>query len=81
MSSTFVIYKSKTNLFIIQNLKTQKFLRTDFFGNISFSGNYMSLYEQCFINLEKEIVDNIYDIKKYQLTGICVLSKNFYKGG
>lgn len=83
MSSTFVIYKTITNLFSIQNLKTQKFLRTDFFGNISFSGNYIGLYEQCFLNLE-EIDNNIIGDKhkyKYKSTGICVLSKNFYKGG
>ena len=88
MNSTFVVYKSSTNLYTIQNLKTQKFLKTDFFGNISFSGNYMGLYEQCYMNLENEISneisnetnDNIiYDENK--LTGICVLSKNYYKGG
>jgi hypothetical protein len=41
----------------------------------------MSLYELCFINLEKEIIVNINDIKKYKLTGISVLLKKFYKGG
>lgn len=80
MNSTFVVYKSTTNLYMIQNLKTYKYLRTDFFGNISFSGNDIGLYEQCFINLEKENITKNSKFKN-KITGICILSKNFYRGG
>jgi len=38
----------------------------------------MGLYEQCFINLDKKITNDIYGYTNNS-TGICVLSKNFYK--
>jgi hypothetical protein len=77
-STIFICYSTSNNIFSIQNYKTQKYLKTDFFGNIGFNGNYIGTYEQCFLHLD--ISDKL-KIPIYNPTGIIILSKNNYHGG
>lgn len=77
-STIFICYSTSNNIFCIQNYKTQKYLKTDFFGNIGFNGNYPGTYEQCFLNLDTSDKSNY---TTYNPTGIIILSKNNYHGG
>lgn len=83
-STIFQCYSTSNNIFSIQNYKTQKYLKTDFFGNIGFTGNYIGTYEQCFLhldidnNMNKNVNTNV---NTYNPTGILILSKNNYHGG
>lgn len=91
-STIFQCYSTSNNIYSIQNYKTQKYLKTDFFGNIGCTGNYIGTYEQCFLNLElDELSDSNSKSKSksksksniniYKPTGILILSKNNYHGG
>lgn len=74
LSTIFICYSTPNNIYYLQNYKTLKFLKTDFLGNISFSGNQIGIYEQCFLNLNKKN-------QTFISTGILILSKNNYNGG
>lgn len=78
LSTIFICYTTVNNIYGIQNYKTQKYLRTDFFGNIGFTGNYIGVYEQCFLHLD---LVEMSDQQIYNPTGIIILSKNNYHGG
>lgn len=90
-STIFECYSTSNNIYSIQNYKTQKYLKTDFFGNVGFTGNYIGTYEQCFLNLLVEESDLKSESKSdsksdsknniYSPTGILILSKNNYHGG
>jgi hypothetical protein len=83
-STIFQCYSTSNTIYSIQNYKTQKYLKTDFFGNIGFTGNYIGTYEQCFLNLETDVKINPNtntNINIYNPTGILILSKNNYHGG
>jgi hypothetical protein len=77
-STIFICYSTSNNIFCIQNYKTQKYLKTNFFGNIGFYGNYIGTYEQCFLHLD---ISNKLNLPMYNQTGIIILSKNNYHGG